>query len=280
MNSLKLVSIIIRTSNRPDVLQTALNSVRKQFYPNIEVIVVEDGKNIAEEMIKQNYSDLNIKYLATGNKVGRSCAGNIGLSMANGQYINFLDDDDELFPWHIETLISVLDDRMEKAAYGIALERQIVIKHRNPYQYKIHKNFVRFNRPYNKCFLYFQNYFPIQSVMFSRELYDRLGGFDESLDVLEDWDLWVRYSTLTDYFYIDQITSIYYVNFKRKSKRQRDVLFHTSAKKLQEKYQSYNLNISIGSLSEEITDIVENYTSSKFIRYLRRILNFVVYGEK
>lgn len=280
MSSLKLVSVIIRTSNRPDILQTALNSVRKQFYKNIEIIIVEDGKNIAESMIKKEYSDLNIRYFSTGNKVGRSRAGNIGLSMANGSYINFLDDDDEFLPSHIETLISALEDRTEKAAYGVALERQITVKHRNPYQYKIQKKLIRFNHPYNRCLLYFQNYFPIQSVMFSRELYDKLGGFDESLDVLEDWDLWVRYSTLTDYFYINQVTSIYYVNFKRDVKKQRDILFHTSARKLQMKYQSYNLNTSVGILSKEITSIIEDYTSNKLIRYLRRIINFIIYGEK
>lgn len=98
-----LVSIIIRTCQRPQVLQRALKSVQEQTYKNVQVVVVEDGKNESEEFIKKNFKDLNLLYCATGEKRGRSCAGNIALEMAEGKYLNFLDDDDFLFPEHIYT---------------------------------------------------------------------------------------------------------------------------------------------------------------------------------
>ena len=88
------VSIIVRTCGRPDVLKTALDSLRRQTYKNIEIIVVEDGPIVSEKMIQEEYNDLPIVYFATIEKKGRSAAGNIGLKIASGTYLNFLDDDD------------------------------------------------------------------------------------------------------------------------------------------------------------------------------------------
>ena len=67
-----LVSIIIRTCGRTQVLRQALDSVRNQTYKNIETIVVEDGVNISEDMVLNEFSDINTKYFFSGEKVGRS----------------------------------------------------------------------------------------------------------------------------------------------------------------------------------------------------------------
>ena len=79
-----LVSIIIRTCGRPEVLNIAIESVRKQRYSNIETIVVEDGENVSETYLKDNFPDMNFSYTCTGEKKGRCKAGNIGLEMARG----------------------------------------------------------------------------------------------------------------------------------------------------------------------------------------------------
>jgi hypothetical protein len=52
-------------------------------------------------------------------------------------------------------------------------------------------------------------YIPIDCMLFSRELYLLEGGFDELLDMLEDWDLWIRYSRYTDFLFIEKATCIY-----------------------------------------------------------------------
>ena len=58
----ELVSIIVRTCNRPHILREALESIRRQTYPNIEVVVAEDGANTAQEMLETEFSDMNIRY--------------------------------------------------------------------------------------------------------------------------------------------------------------------------------------------------------------------------
>ena len=210
------VSIIIRTCQRPEILRVALESIRKQTYPNIQTVIVEDGRNAAEKMLKEEYADLNYIYEATGEKVGRCVAGNRAMELALGEYYNFLDDDDAFFPEHVECLMSVLEKDTRLAAYSLAEERRIWIKSRNPYVYKVKGRTVRFHQPFYRMLLYTFNYIPIQSIMFHRSLYETLGGFDETLDNLEDWDLWVRYSTKTDFIYIDQVTSYYHVPYKNK----------------------------------------------------------------
>ena len=61
--------------------------------------------------------------------------------------------------------------------------------------------------------------------MFSRKLYEELGGFDETMDMLEDWELWVRYSAKTDFLFIDKVTSLYHVP---KKKQKRNAEFYNS----------------------------------------------------
>ena len=276
----KLISIIIRTCQRPDILRIALDSIRSQTYRNIEVIVVEDGNSAAESLIAKEYTDLNVKYISTKKKVGRSRAGNIGLGAASGSYLNFLDDDDELFSEHIEILVNALEGRKEKVAYSVAEECQIAVTGRYPYSFKEKRKLVRFRQQFSRCLLYYQNFLPIQSILFSRELFEYLGGFDEDLEVMEDWDLWVRYSTFTDFHFVDRVTSRYYVAYERKRKKERDILFHQQARKLQEHFKEYQVVLSAGELGAEVTGIINDYTSHRVIRYMRRIVNYILYGEK
>ena len=65
---LPLVSIIVRTCQRPEVLKEALISIDKQTYKNIEVVVIEDGPETAKKMIEDEFATMNIKYFATGPK--------------------------------------------------------------------------------------------------------------------------------------------------------------------------------------------------------------------
>ena len=79
-----LVSILVRTCQRPDVLRRALDSIWEQTYSNIEVVIVEDGKNASEDYLRQQYQGKNYKYQATVEKIGRSATGNRAMAMATG----------------------------------------------------------------------------------------------------------------------------------------------------------------------------------------------------
>jgi len=104
-----LVSVVIPTYNKPVYLKRAIESVLKQDYKNIEIIVVIDGfSKEAEQMINEliNLTSTPIKIIQTVEKVGGSEARNIGVQNSNGDYIALLDDDDE---WYSDKISSQLE---------------------------------------------------------------------------------------------------------------------------------------------------------------------------
>ena len=206
----KKVSIIVRTCGRPAVLRETLLSLREQTYPNIEIVIAEDGPEVSRKIIEAEFSDLNIKYVATGEKRGRCVAGNLAMSIASGDYFNFLDDDDLFYADHVETLVAALEKEPRyRIAYSLAFDTPLTVKSKDPYSYVVHGYRRSVKYKFDLKELLYHNLFPIQAVMFSREVYEQLGGLNEEMDVLEDWNLWVRYATRYAYLYVEKTTSIY-----------------------------------------------------------------------
>ena len=274
-----LVSIIVRTCGRPNVLRNALNSIRNQTYSNIEVVIVEDGPAVSQKMVSEEYSQMNILYFATENKCGRSAVGNIGLEKATGIYLNFLDDDDILYPNHIETLISAIEKEKTCAAYSIADESQIKVLKQNPYQYKEKRIIKRYHQTYNKLLLFAYNYIPIQSILFKRELYEKMGGFDESLDYLEDWDVWVRYSTIGDFVFVPVTTSKYFVPYRSKKKMQRNRDLEKASQALKEKFKEYKICMNLADINEDMEYILYVHNKKGIYHYLKMIRDFILYRD-
>lgn len=240
-----LVSIIVRTCGRPTVLRETLVSLRNQTYPNVEVVVVEDGPDCAGKMIKEEFSDLNIIYHPMGKNVGRSKAGNTAMELANGKYLNFLDDDDLFYADHVECLVRTLEKSDNRAAYAFAFETPIEVKSKEPYVYTIYDYNCVHKTKFNKIELCHHNYIPIQCILFEKSLFEQYGGLDEMLDALEDWDLWVRYSLHTDFDCIGKTTSIYRVPKVKaiSEKRQKDL--DDALIVVREKHKRYNQTASV-----------------------------------
>lgn len=278
-NEYPLVSIIVRTCNRPQLLRRALNSIRKQTYPNIETVIVEDGKNIAEELVKKEYADLKYIYEAVGRQVGRSKAGNRAMRLSTGKYLNFLDDDDALMPEHVAILVKALEGREEKAAYSVAEERQIVM---NGYciEPQVKKKYIRFRQPFYRLLLYVENYIPIQCMMFERSLFEKAGGLDEQLERLEDWDLWVRYSTMTNFVFVDQVTSYYQVPYLKSKRKKRTAEFRNSVKSLHEKFKGYKTEVTVEDMNREMMYVIREYKEHRVIRTVRLAMRVIFFGER
>jgi glycosyltransferase involved in cell wall biosynthesis len=104
------VSVIIPTYNRSHFIKDAVESVVKQTYYNFEVIVVDDGStDNTKELLAEYVNKLNnFKYIYQDNQ-GRSAARNLGISLAKGDYIAFLDSDDVWFPDKLERQVPILE---------------------------------------------------------------------------------------------------------------------------------------------------------------------------
>lgn len=247
------VSVIVRTCGRPDVLRETLISLRNQTYPNVEIVVVEDGQAISEKMIRQEFADLNIMYKASGQKVGRCVVGNEALSMATGEYFNFLDDDDVFYADHIETLVTALQENPEyKAAYALAFETPITVESKKPYKYTILEHRNTLDERFSRLELLYHNLFPIQTVLFSRDFYEKQGGFNTELDVLEDWDLWIRYALEAPFLYVPKTTSQYRTPADGTIRESRASELHDAYENLKEKNAHRVITMTGAALEEEI----------------------------
>src|SRR5579862_1754185 len=107
-----LVSVVIPTLDRPKLLLRAIHSVLKQTYREIEVIVVIDRKNEEIESAVQSVNDPRVRLFTNPSRVTASGARNVGADQAKGEWIAFLDDDDEWLPSKLERQIAFASGRM------------------------------------------------------------------------------------------------------------------------------------------------------------------------
>lgn len=227
------ISIITRTHStkyRDVLLRQAGISVGKQRYEKIEWIVVQDGGNelkYVTDEIAALYPHLKIRFIPS-NKLGRSHAGNIGLSKASGEYCMFLDDDDLLYADHCETLADcLLNNETFSAAYSLAFEipTDFVNGHIIEGCYTSH---VTHNQEWVYEVLQRYNFIPIQAVLFRRKLFIERGGFNVKLDQLEDWNLWLRYGYNNKFKFIPKTTSLYRVPMNVEKMAARQQLLHAA----------------------------------------------------
>jgi len=205
-----LVSILVRTIDRPMWLREALTSCANQTYGNLEVVVVEDGPERSRALVDSFRDRLVIHYEATGQRIGRARAGNVALARARGEWLNFLDDDDVLFADHVEVLVDGVLESRGAGAYALAWETHTEVdRARGLYREVLHV--TRHFEPFDRLALWHHNYLPIQAVLFHRRLWERHGGFAEDMDQLEDWNLWTRYTLEDDFVLIPKTTSKYRV---------------------------------------------------------------------
>ncbi|MGG4481095.1 glycosyltransferase [Paenibacillus illinoisensis] len=234
------VSIIIRTKARPTLLNRALLSIQSQDYSNIEVVIVEDGPAVSESIVNKYINELHIVYLPINQSVGRSRAANIGLENATGKYINFLDDDDFFLPNHISTLHSEIVSKPNvNVVHSASIEKKIVYQSLDPLFMKVTNGQVKYNYPVHHERIFFENMFPIQAAMFKKEIYEQVGGIDESLEWLEDWDLWIKFSMHSNFSFVNKITSVYCVPANKELTRNRIGILKGYEKHIIQKYKKY-----------------------------------------
>ena len=203
-----LVSVIVRTMNRPIFLQECLASLCAQTFKDFEVVVINDGGAKVDNIIEKYSQRLRIQYKQHPSNKGRSAALNTGLKSARGKYIAYLDDDDRIFQDHLEILVDELDTEEFLVVYSDSFEVQ-----QEPVNgtYRTVRKRIVYSNDYDRDLLRKINYIPILNLMHHRDCADRIGLFDENLTVLEDWDYWIRLSEHYDFKHIPRVTAEYRV---------------------------------------------------------------------
>lgn len=246
--SFPLVSVLTRTTpNKTGRLKEAIASIAAQTYPNIQLVIVEDGGSTAQafmDEIRTSEAFADVCYLPLP-KTGRCGAGNAALQAASGQLLCFLDDDDLFYADHLEVLVAAWQKRPELGAvYGLAYQVRTEIVSPEPWVYREVEHSLLYRQPFNRYLIWHHNYLPIQTVLFQRTLFEKYGGFDPELDNLEDWNLWVRYSLFHDFEMVPKVTSLYRVPAKIETAVERQQLLDDYYAKAQEKHAQLRLELS------------------------------------
>jgi glycosyltransferase involved in cell wall biosynthesis len=185
-----LVSIIIPTRNRRDLLLETLDSVRKQTYSNWEAIVVDDAStdDTAQCVSEISAAEPRIRYLKrTGEVAGANACRNQGVAVARGEYVIFLDSDDLLAPFCLEQRVPAMQARQQLgfAVFPCECFRTVPGDLRVPPCASTGEDDL--NR-----FLTLDNPWQIHHVIWRQQSVKQIGPWDESLPSWQDWDFHVR----------------------------------------------------------------------------------------
>ncbi len=204
-----LVSIIVRTKDRPKMLRSALHSISAQTYRSIEVVLVNDGGcDLNSKELKEILGDISLNYIRLKENVGRADAGNAGIENAQGEYIGFLDDDDELYPEHLSILVSFLEQTDYKVAYTDAEIRCRDFEPEERKMVDVNKT-VLFSKDFSYEELFVRNYIPFMCLLFEKKVLTSSGGFDRTFDLYEDWELLIRIAEIFPFYHIKKVNAIY-----------------------------------------------------------------------
>jgi glycosyltransferase involved in cell wall biosynthesis len=199
-----LVTVVMPTWNRPQLLLEAIASVDAQTFPSVEIIVVNDGGMGVQHLLSGLALRRPLTYLAHQENRGLAAARNTALQHARGRFIAYLDDDDRFLPTHVETLIAAAERTGYAVVYTDAWEVRLRPAGAG------YEEFER-ARPYSQDFdpveLLVGNYIPVLCVMHQRDCLEVAGSFDETLRTYEDWDLWIRLSQHYPFLHIPVVTA-------------------------------------------------------------------------
>lgn len=184
----RTVSVVIPTHNRCTLLKRAIESVRNQTYSDLEIIVVSDAStdgtdSLVEDLIR---IDERIEYIKMEKPEGGNAARNRGIHAAKGEYIAFLDDDDEWLPDKLKLQLNVIS---ENKGIGLVYTGVHVIYVNEKVEYNTK---ARESGDLSKRILLDNCIGTTSTVMCRKEVLLNVGLFDTSLRALQDYDLWIR----------------------------------------------------------------------------------------
>ncbi len=244
-----LVSIVIPTYNRSLYIKRAIESVLEQTYVNVEIIVINDNStdNTLEELNKINHS--NLKIFTNKTNKGAPYSRNRGVRLSEGEYINFLDDDDVItedkISKQIDKFLSSDNKRLGVVTCDVEYKKQnFKMVRKNRKKGKIYADLLKNNCVYHTM-----------SMLIKKD-YLRLVKFDEDLVTNQEYDLMIQLSKICEFDYVPETLAKSYIS---------------------ENQISFNYRKKIKGLSQLWTKYYEDYKNNKIFIYsiIRYSVNYV-----
>lgn len=202
-----LVSVVVTTYNRAEMLRQALASIASQTYRNFEVLVVNDAGQDVRHVVEAEMAAGGVEswqYLQNDRNLGKPASTNRGLEAASGEIIAYLDDDDEFLPDHLLAAVNALavDERLDAVYFG-AIERKVDVADATLARQII-------TNEWDVIRLLVVNIVPNCALVHRRRLLDRTGPHQE-LSAIEDWDFLRRASLVGRFLHVPLVTTEYRV---------------------------------------------------------------------
>ena len=199
---LPLISIVLPTYNRAYILPEAVRSVLEQTYSTWELIIVDDGSTDDTREVIERFADLRIRYIKHETNKGLAASRNTGITNARGAYIANLDSDDTWLPQKLEKEIFVFNNKNPQpdivySAYERTLANgrtvQLPPETVSPKEGDLQKVFLA------------SNIISMQMALIKRGVFETYGMFDETIESMQDWELWLRLAPHCKFTYVPEI---------------------------------------------------------------------------
>lgn len=202
-----LVSAIITTHNRKELLPRAIESVLSQTYSNIECIVVDDKSNDGTNMLCKNYP-INYIYIPPEESKGGNYARNKGILEAKGEYVAFLDDDDYWLPEKIEKQVQLIE---KKNCELVHCGRRLEIINRNTVEYQdLLPNPLDWGDMSKR--ILFTICTTTTNILVKKQALLDVGLFDEELKFWQEYELTIRLAQRKPFYFVNEVLSVYRID--------------------------------------------------------------------
>lgn len=199
------VSVIIPTYNRAHMIGRALHSVLSQEFTDFEVIVVDDASTDDTEAVVRAIGDPRIRYIRERRNGGPNAARNRGMRAARGEFLAFLDSDDEWLPGKLEKQLArfaELPDSVGAVYTGVeTIDDDGTVSHFVPeHRGRIHSSLLARNVLHGAS----------QSIMIRRSVAQEAGEFDVRYPAIGDYDYWLRVSACCEIEAVPDVLARYH----------------------------------------------------------------------
>lgn len=279
---MKQISIIVRTSTRYILLNRTIKDIQQQTFKNWKIILVNDGgdkKKIQCILDNNHLLPEQYSFIQSEKNMGLHKSINLGVDAIETKYVVVHDDDDTWNKTFLHETVSYLETNQN--CYG-------VITHSNKIYEKIENNEVKVKKikPFNYQLkgvisiydMLKNNLFSPISFVYRTEVYKEIGRFDESLEVLEDWEFNLRFLSKYDIHIIEQPLANYHIRIAHSSLEESFKNTITSKKAIHEKYDTIirnrylrydldNKQCGLGVLMNLL-----KWSEGKMVRWMKKIL--------
>lgn len=256
-----MISVLITTYNCGPYIGQAIKSILNQTFRDFEFLIIDDGSTDNTEHIVKSFSDKRIIYRSM-HHVGRSKALNYGLNCCTNDWIALMDADDIAHPLRFEKQIAVLSGSKNEICFTDAAYFK-----NNRLLYIIQNNFDEDD--INEV-LALHGHFTNSTFIFNKKHIIEFGGYKESLNVFEDYDLWLRIKDKSKFILVDKV--LQFARIRNDSLTSGDLI--SQNKKIYEIQSPYfkDLNSYFGIYAMDKTIKINGwreyfYGDKKFARY-------------